>query len=1325
MRAFCLPLSWALVLLGGISLSQLLPGLVCSAKAEETFCRPEAVESFADDEHFWDRGELPPPDPVLMHVENENDLVRWLSPQSASGEESVQQKATSFENYEAWEWWTEPSWPATSDESHGNTMESSDSAKFGAPFEHEADSEMGGSSEGEDAAQIQPDSPSRYEYFVDEYHFRYGNLLAADAQRQSTNIPSDGSRSHVATQSTIEHAGCWPQSTTDYADDYADPEWAIYGYGCSGSQSFSYETAAERKTSTRGATSCDFGRETSQPTASFEGLTEAYSAEEPVYGDAYWETAQQTRDPANSSENLPAYAEWECQYDVWSGYSESNVCTAESQVLETEFRSHNNWATSPIRDWDQPTFDSESSRSDAARVKPEGRESSWDDPGFWCKYYGYESSESSVDEAAADSGISQSEVMEQPVGDPSATEPYSTEETDTWGSYSRYHEGPYGYMRYRAGYSSWGDALKDETTLTTSRFADTGFSADVSAETARDAAEPDLGVTDSAEMSGGSGVTRFEYPEQDWAQNYDEFDGYYEPEDYGPYGQSSSPSQTAGAKWNFEGLNEANFTEQNRGSATSLDGLHASQLHQPFEPLSTTETDLAKEACIQDAYGEGESYESAILEKFYGESRGGSAARPQTPEPFSRKQASQGSAPTSPANSNGVLSGDKAQAWSPNANLYPEYVYPEDQFDWSGTESAPFSWELGSPAMPAPGRGLNQIQDSQSTSEEAQYSDYGFQGYPEYLSEYAEDHPATTKENSTSSEEWVPEDVCEEDWLGDQPATNEACEDMQGMSAEEYPCEDYQWSVEASMTEWDDPASDSQEILGHEMSQTDAYDANEDEALSEESWDAEDVDIWKDAGEPSGDQADSTMTYEAFGPAERSAYYPWEGEPGYPWGIEEAERGFHCTDSWAEPKPEAATIEPRETQFSDSACVDELKNSLSNFGRQEHGISPDRAKYHWWCAEDPYVYSEGVDLTHTQYGAQATASEASPSFTKQTLSLPQSPTGKTVSREDGSSTWSWDDSFSRLHGEPGEPLYTYEEEFGESEWLELEESGGYPYYGRPVQESEGNFGEFGPNDFGVPRGKASPGSSMFDSSELTPSRPSEQSSLIQSGLELFALHARDLLSSMDIDLLRQLNEMATEPATIRATVLEEYLSVLGWHAGELAARLESLTGLGIIHLARDPADAAALLAACRLVERDELGLEEAVRVLRRTLENRSSNWGHQVAELLGDWYEADGMSDGSANDLPANTAPFSRAEKNKGGKSDSLPPRSSSQAADHGRKAVDQAATSEEAQAIAANPLGVAISAVTESLTWGIHTVRTSVVEPFVEAVEEVIQEQF
>jgi len=125
----------------------------------------------------------------------------------------------------------------------------------------------------------------------------------------------------------------------------------------------------------------------------------------------------------------------------------------------------------------------------------------------------------------------------------------------------------------------------------------------------------------------------------------------------------------------------------------------------------------------------------------------------------------------------------------------------------------------------------------------------------------------------------------------------------------------------------------------------------------------------------------------------------------------------------------------------------------------------------------------------------------------------------------------------------------------------------------------------------------------------------------ESGLELFRWGPDELLAAQDQKLLRVLETLCEEPSAKRRTTLNNYLQGLGMEAVAFSRRFEEVTGIEVAGLADDLPGAAALLGSYRLTERGELGIEEAVDLLRRSLKNLSPDWIEGVRTLTAGAYE--------------------------------------------------------------------------------------------------------
>jgi len=132
--------------------------------------------------------------------------------------------------------------------------------------------------------------------------------------------------------------------------------------------------------------------------------------------------------------------------------------------------------------------------------------------------------------------------------------------------------------------------------------------------------------------------------------------------------------------------------------------------------------------------------------------------------------------------------------------------------------------------------------------------------------------------------------------------------------------------------------------------------------------------------------------------------------------------------------------------------------------------------------------------------------------------------------------------------------------------------------------------------------------------------PSENNDPIQNeakatGLEQFGFLPGQLLIQPDRELLGDLRQMADLSPGERQVAFRDYVESLGSEAIEFATQYESATGDEAAMLSDDIASSAAFLAVFRLYEQGELGIDEAIDLLRQTLDNLSQEWIEGVNEL--------------------------------------------------------------------------------------------------------------
>lgn len=113
---------------------------------------------------------------------------------------------------------------------------------------------------------------------------------------------------------------------------------------------------------------------------------------------------------------------------------------------------------------------------------------------------------------------------------------------------------------------------------------------------------------------------------------------------------------------------------------------------------------------------------------------------------------------------------------------------------------------------------------------------------------------------------------------------------------------------------------------------------------------------------------------------------------------------------------------------------------------------------------------------------------------------------------------------------------------------------------------------------------------------------------ILTGIQLFASRPEQLLTPADFEVLRYTRLLAERSTGEAQGYFHGYLSTLGWHAFDLAGRLRHWQGQNWPATDAGLATASLLLATCRLVERGELGVEEAGRVLEQSLAGLPTEW---------------------------------------------------------------------------------------------------------------------
>ncbi len=136
------------------------------------------------------------------------------------------------------------------------------------------------------------------------------------------------------------------------------------------------------------------------------------------------------------------------------------------------------------------------------------------------------------------------------------------------------------------------------------------------------------------------------------------------------------------------------------------------------------------------------------------------------------------------------------------------------------------------------------------------------------------------------------------------------------------------------------------------------------------------------------------------------------------------------------------------------------------------------------------------------------------------------------------------------------------------------------------------------------------GESYYGWSELGDSSASQTTSL-----ELGDWRPSELLERGDREVIRQLHTLGEEPAGVRRAALNEHLESLGPQAIDFAGQLEETAGIDVLGMCDDLGGVAALLGAFRLVEREEIDMDEAVDLIDRGLGELPTEWVEQVGEI--------------------------------------------------------------------------------------------------------------
>ena len=231
------------------------------------------------------------------------------------------------------------------------------------------------------------------------------------------------------------------------------------------------------------------------------------------------------------------------------------------------------------------------------------------------------------------------------------------------------------------------------------------------------------------------------------------------------------------------------------------------------------------------------------------------------------------------------------------------------------------------------------------------------------------------------------------------------------------------------------------------------------------------------------------------------------------------------------------------------------------------------------------------------------------------------------------------------------------------------------------------------NSEATPSGFAQQG--KMSSEPLTEQFASEDEGLCRSGISLFAEHPADLLNSSDWEILQYLNSLQGDDLGAAAACLDEYLNTMGWHVYELTYRVEAARGISRIALARDLVAVSLLLATCRLVEKGELGIEEAGRVLEQSLQRVPEAWSAAIENL--------GRAEGDVT-VQVHESPEASYPEPEGTGYEADPARGEESAPAECGQSAPTAVPVLEALKLSLKALGDSLSPVGRGMTYGVRT---------------------
>jgi len=385
---------------------------------------------------------------------------------------------------------------------------------------------------------------------------------------------------------------------------------------------------------------------------------------------------------------------------------------------------------------------------------------------------------------------------------------------------------------------------------------------------------------------------------------------------------------------------------------------------------------------------------------------------------------------------------------------------------------------------------------------------------------------------------------------------------------DEYPYEDEGYYYEDGYTDYEAYEEDCADDYGYEEEQYDDESWSDDEEYYEGDDytydDGEYQDTWaeEETGSDAEDGESSTSSDEAAR-GESDEYY-YGDEYGYDYEYEY---------EYASPEEQYG--------YSDAYDV-ETAGADSQWSQPEHDTPEyDNPEYGYDAYEDEYSYEEeyGYGAEYEAYDEESTDYES----------------------EYDSEDQPYEDEYDAYEDE-----YSYEEEYGYGAEYEAYDEESVEYDSEYETSDEESWGSGADDE----EANDDYGDGYYDWLELGETERSWTATP-----ELSDWLPGELLEREDEELIRQIHRMSEEPRAVRRAALGDYLEELGPLAVELAGQWEQATGRDTLDLCDDLAGAAAFLGTFRLVEREEIGLNEGVDLLERGLDDLPACWVEQTSEI--------------------------------------------------------------------------------------------------------------